>query len=310
MAVTREPPEDLGFGSVVAREAKSRLLNKDGSFNVRREGLPYWRSHSLYRDLLTISWPHFLLLVCGAFLALNAIFALLYLASGPGALVNASGAPVSGFGRAFFFSVHTLATIGYGNVTPGSLVANLLVTLEALVGLLVFALAAGLAFARVSRPTAAILFSDVAVIAPYRGGEAFMFRIVNGRKSEIVELDAQVVLTRRRAGGGSREFHALTLERRRVAFFPLSWTVVHPIDDQSPLKDATAEGLRSSDSEFLVLLAGTDDTFTQTVHARTSYRAGEVVCGARFLDMFRHDGRGVPTVDISRLSAIEKVAMD
>ncbi len=304
---SRDESRDLGFGAVVARESRQRLLNRDGSFNVRRTGLPFFRTLSMYHQLLTISWTRFLGLVAAAYVIVNGVFAALFLACGPGALTGVSEPdPAARYAHAFFFSVHTLATIGYGNVAPASFAANLLVTLESLIGLLGFGIAAGLMFARFSRPTARILFSDRAVVAPYRGIQAFMFRVANERSNQLIEVEAQVLLTQRRAdGSGDREFLELGLERRRVTFLPLSWTVVHPIDETSPLAGATAESLRAADAELLVLLTGFDETFSQTVHARSSYRADEVVFGARFVSIL-DTGDDQLGVDIGRLHEIER----
>ncbi len=301
---------DLGFGAVVARESRQRLLNRDGTFNVRRQGASFWDSISLYHYLLNISWPRFLAYVAAAYLVTNGLFAAVYIACGPDALTGFDrGSGINRFASAFFFSVHTLATIGYGSIAPNNLAANIVVAVEALIGLLAFALIAGIVFARFARPRAHIMFSNHALIAPYRDGTAFMFRIANQRTNEIVQLEARVMLTRRRPGGGSneREFIALDLERDRVMFFPLAWTIVHPIDQSSPLYEMTPEDFRESESEFLILLNGFDETFSQTVHARSSYTASEVAWGSRFASVFvpRHDGRIV--IDIGRLHEIESV---
>jgi inward rectifier potassium channel len=305
----QEEPRDLGFGSVVARESRRRLLNPDGSFNVRRRGLGYWESLSLYHSLLVLSWRRFLLAVVAVFLLANTLFAVAYLLCGPGALAGpGGGTPAGEFLRAFFFSVQTLATIGYGSTVPATLAANLVVTVESLAGLLGFALVTGLVFARFSRPTARILFSRHALIAPYHGRHAFEFRIANARRSEIVELSAQVTMTYFTAQDGERvrRFFNLPLERQKVVFFPLTWTIVHPIDADSPLGGLGMEELRERQAEFLVLLTGLDETFSQIVHARTSYRAEDVVWGARFANVFRGADDGDPlSVDVARLSAYE-----
>lgn len=308
------PPNerDLGFGSVVARESRKRLLNADGSFNVARRGLGLWSSLSIYHALLRMSWPRFLATLAGAYLAANAIFALAFLACGPAALAGGDAATGTGFLRAFFFSVETLATIGYGNVVPIGLLPNLLVVAEALAGVLGFALATGLLFARVSRPSARVVFSREAVIAPYRDGRAFMLRIANARRSEIIELNARLVLSlfEGRPGEPMRRFHELVLERQRVAFFPLAWTIVHPIGPGSPLHGRSEAELLAARAEFLVLLTGIEETFSQTVHARSSYQAGDVVWGARFTDVFNHDSLdGDLTIDMGRLHAHEPAAL-
>lgn len=305
------PPEerDLGFGSVVADLSRKRLLNPDGSFNVARRGLGFWSSLSVYHWLLRMSWPRFLAALAAGYLAANAVFAAAYLACGPDALVG--GTVQHGFARTFFFSVQTFATIGFGQIAPASTAANLLVVLESLVGVLGFTLATGLLFARFSRPTARIVFSRKAVIAPYRGGRAFMLRIANGRRSELVELEAKIVLSLFETADGkrTRRFHTLALERQRVAFFPLSWTIVHPIDESSPLRGWDSDALEAADAEFLVLLMGIDETFSQTVHARSSYTAGDIVWGARFTDIFNRDADdGDLTIDMARLHAIEPIA--
>jgi len=287
-AAAEDINRDLGFGAVVAQESRKRLLNRDGSFNVRRDGLKPLASLSLYHSLLTASWPHFLALVGLLFVVVNAVFALAYVACGPEALRGAPASEMGGndFLRAFFFSVQTFATIGYGHISPAGLAANLLVTVESLVGLLVFALAAGLLFARFSRPTAKVVFSERALIAPYQGGTAFEFRIVNSRSNQLIEVECQLLLTRTTGELAMRGFVPLALERRKVTFFPLAWTVVHPIDAQSPLHGLTHDDLVATSAEFLVLLTGFDETFSQTVHTRSSYKPEEVVWGARFKNMY------------------------
>jgi inward rectifier potassium channel len=232
--------------------------------------------------------------------------------AGEGALTGTHANTIPGrFLEEFFFSVHTLATIGYGTIAPASLLANVIVTLETLVGLVSVAVMAGISFARFSRPVANILFSRNAVIAPYRGGRAFMFRLVNRRSNQLVELEAKVMLSRRRRDSTTdREFLGLKLERDRVSFFPLSWTVVHPIDADSPLRDWTGEDLADCDAEFLILLNAFDETFSQTVHARSSYKSEEIVWGARFASMFQpKDEKGTISVDIHKIHDIERVAV-
>jgi len=301
---------DLGFGSVVARESRRRLLNRDGTFNVGRTGLRFWESLSAYHYLLTISWLRFFAFVVGSYLVTNALFAAIYLLAGPNALAGTHSTSAGGrFAEAFFFSVHTLATIGYGTMSPVTLAANIIVTIETLIGLVGVAVVAGISFARFSRPVPRILFSRNAVIAPYRGGNAFMFRIVNQRSSQLVEVNAKVLLSRRKREGATsmdREFISLELERSSVVFFPLSWTIVHPIDEKSPLRDWTGEDIAECDAEFLVLLNGFEETFSQTVHARSSYKSSEVVWGAKFKSMFMPPTEdGEIRVDIRRLHDIE-----
>src|SRR6202035_122773 len=317
LAPRRTPEEqardrDLGFGSVVSRESQQRLLNRDGSFNVARSGLGIFESLAPYHQLLTISWSGFLGLVGLLYLVVNLVFAVAYLACGPDALLGSGAAMLGGrFSRAFFFSIQTFATIGYGQIAPNGLAANMVVTVEALVGLMYQALATGLLFARFARPTASILFSRRAVVAPYNNGRALMFRIVNRRRNEIIQLEAQVLISSMGPdgrGGTVRRYLPLPLERNKVTFFPLSWTIVHPIDAASPLANRTSEDLERAEAEILVLLSGIDEALEQTVHARTSYRAHEIVWNARFQSMYlKTDAKSRVSVDISRVHEIERL---
>jgi len=310
-ASPQQPPQDLGFGAVVAGAMRRRFLNRDGTFNVHRTGLTLAERWSVYRYVLDISWPRFLSHVAFWYLGTNLVFALLYLAGGPGALQGPEdfgGAWWGHFLQAFFFSVQTIATIGYGRISPIGVYANLLVALESVCGLVLFALITGIAFARFSRPRPRIRFSERAVVAPYRAITAFMFRLANARDSELFDVQAQVALAARRRGGSINErlFAELALERSSVTFFPLSWTVVHPIDASSPLYGWTEDDYRESEAEFVVRLTAWDETSSQTVHVRSSYRWDEVACGMRFVNIIDRSGDdGIIRVDVKRLSEIE-----
>ncbi len=301
---------DLGFGGVVARESRRRLLNSDGSFNVAREGLGPMERLAPYHTALLMPWPRFLSYFAISYVAINVLFAAAYYLCGPGALSDA-GHTMDGnsFVRAFFFSVETFATIGYGAVAPVGVAANTVVTIEAFVGILSVALVTGLVFARFSRPTAQVRFSEHALLAPYAGGgTAFMFRLVNERRTELVQLEIRVLFSRFIQQGGQRvrRFDELALERQKVVFFPLAWTVVHPIGADSPLAGLDRAALNEVEAEFLVLLSGIDETNAQVVHARTSYTPDEIIAGAKFRNLFnppRPDG--TLSIDISRLDEVD-----
>jgi inward rectifier potassium channel len=308
-AIREQVDRDLGFGTRLAQHAGARLLNRDGSFNVVRTGLPFYRTLSAYHALLTTSWPRFFALIAFAYFATNVVFAGAYLLCGPEALSGTSARrPEDRLLEDFFFSVQTLATIGYGSVAPKSLAANMLVTVEALFGLMGFALATGLLFARFSRPDPRIAFSRNAVVAPFGSGTALMFRIVNERSNQLTEVQASVSLSRWEGEGALRvrRFHELALHRRRVVFLPLHWVVVHPIDEASPLRGVSEEEFAAADSEVLILLSAMDETFFQTVNVRSSYKPDEVVWSARFSDMFlppSPDGR--VRIDLRKLHDLE-----
>jgi len=307
---SREQDSDLGFGSVVAAQTRQRLLNRDGSFNVQRNGLGLRSQFSLYHALLTMSWSRFIALCAFHFFGMNIAFAACYIAAGSSAIL---GEPVTDLAdrwwQAFFFSVQTSSTVGYGHLYPGSHSANWIMTFQSLIGILSVALITGLVFARFSRPMADILFSDRAVVAPFGDGTGFMFRIANRRKNQIVHLNARVILALRDSKtSGHRSFHELSLERNQVNFFPLHWTVVHPIDGKSPLYGMTRAQLLDLEAEFLVLLRGFDETFSQEVHTRSSYAAPEVAWGAKFASLLDPPEGDEPlTIDLSRLHDFETI---
>lgn len=305
--VSGEPDtRDLGFGSVVSQELQTRLLNRDGTFNVKRHGLRFWTQLSAYHALLTMPWWKFNTLLGLAYVSFNLFFALAYFLCGPGALRGDFG--LHPFTQALYFSVETYSTIGYGNIVPMTAAANTVVIVEAFVGLTSVALATGLLFARFSRPVAEILYSRRAIIAPYRNKTAFEFRITNAKQNQIIDLTARVIMSRFEQVDGrpQRKYYQLKLERDSVAFFPLAWTVVHPIDHDSPLHGWDPTMLAQSASEFLVLLTGSDETFAQQVHSRTSYTAQEILWNVRFVSLYVHSDDGV-AIDVQKLDEVEPV---
>ena len=305
----REDKNDLGFGSVVSAQSERRLLNKDGSFNVRRRGLGVFRSQSLYHAALSMSWPKFLWTCTVGYLGVNVFFALLFLACGRDALVGAQEAQLGGtFGRAFFFSVETFATIGYGEISPVGIPGHMVMVFEALIAVMSQALITGLLFARFSKPTAAILFSEQMVVAPFENGRALMFRITNLRDSQLLDVHASVNSSW--MDNGLRRFQLLELERSQVMFFPLAWTLVHPITAASPVYGLEAADLAGKNFEFLVTISATDETFAQTVHARSSYKANEVLWGAKFRNIFNPpDADGFLSVDVEHIDDVERVSL-
>ncbi|BDU72728.1 ion channel [Mesoterricola silvestris] len=296
------PGDDLGLG---LRSAATRWVNKDGTFNVRRVGLPWFRPYEMYHRLITMGGAPFLGLLFLGYLLANLLFAGIYLGVGMEHFARPGGSGLlEKFLDAFFFSAQTLTTVGYGHISPLSHLASAVAALESLLGLLTFALATGLLYGRFSRPHAQIRFSRHAVVAPYRAGTGFMFRFVNRRSNQLIEVEANVVLSRLDPETGARTFRALALERSRINLFPANWTVVHPIDDASPLAGLDAEALRASHAEFIVLVKAFDDTFSQTLFQRTSFTAEEVVWGQRFAPMTRFAADGAMEVDINLLDEV------
>jgi len=300
--------QDFGFGRVVSEQHGYRLLNRDGSYNVRLENGSIGSRVLSYYTFLTISWPRFFVLFALMYVIANFIFGWLYVLAGPNQLVGETH--YSPYLRALFFSVHTLATVGYGNISPAGVAANVIVTIESFTSWAMFALFAGLIFARFSRPVAGIAYSGHAVIAPYRERSAFEFRVVNSKCNPLFNLQAMVVLSRFENNGNGRErkYHTLKLERDSVAFFPLNWTVVHAIDSDSPLWGWSKQMLIEAETEVFILITAFDDTYSQTVSSRASYTAHEIEFGRRFVMMYQQSDKKM-VLDLAKLDSTDAAAL-
>jgi inward rectifier potassium channel len=217
------------------------------------------------------------------YLVINLIFALAYLATG-----GIENAKSGSFTDAFFFSVQTLATIGYGSMSPKGIIANILVTFEAMTGFAFYGIITGLVFSKFSRPTARVMFSDKAVIGTHNGKPHFMMRLANERNNSIVDARAKLTFMRNEVsaeGMRMRRFYDLSLVRSEIPVLRLTWTVMHMIDEQSPLNGLSRKELEDLEVEIIVSLSGIDETLSQTVHARHSYISDEIACDAVFEDM-------------------------
>lgn len=259
----------------------------------------------IYHSLLTVSWAGFFALAAGVYVLFNAVFALLYLVRA-GSIANAK--PGS-FADAFFFSVQTMATIGYGDMRPATFYANVVVTIEVLLGLIGFALATGLIFARFSRPTARVMFSDVAVVSRYDGVLTLMFRAANQRRNRILEASANLMLVRNEVtaeGQVMRRFYDLKVARQHNPTFVLTWTVMHPIDETSPLHKASEATLRAQGAEIIASINGLDESFAQTIYARKSYRPDNIRWGWRLIDIIGRTSDGRLTVDYEKFHDAEE----
>ncbi len=311
---SREDKNDLGFGSRLSQQENSRMMNRDGTFNVDRDGMSVIRSMSLYHWLITISWTKFLLLMSAFYFVVNFIFAAGFYLCGPNGLNGVETTPVGHyFWNCFFFSVETFGTIGYGALNPKSSAANWLMTFEAFFGLVSAAMATGLLFARFARPNAKILYSNHAVIAPFKEGKALMVRIINQRSSQLINIEAQIILSvmTEKDGRRLRHYFTLPLDRQKVTFFPLHWTIVHEIDEKSPLHGKDKHYLKEAEAEMFVLITATDETYSQTVHSRSSYRYHEIVWGAKFKDIFEKGSSGKAIgVNMNRIHDYEHLSLE
>ena len=294
---------DFGLGDKVARAPGTRLINMDGSFNVRRKGQSFFEP---YKNLVEMSWPRFVLLTVVVYTLCNLLFALGFYLIGPETLTNIEGGrPLDRFLGCFYFSVQTFTTVGYGQIAPITPAANVLAALLALFGWIALALVTGLFFARFSRPAKLIIFSERAILAPYQETDhSLQFRIANKRDTSLINVQANVVATWLEEGddGYDRRFHPLPLERDFVPLFPLNWTIVHPINEKSPLHGWSKADFERRYLEILVGIEGYDQTFAQQIHINSSYTYGELEWDVRFAPMYA-EKEGVTELYIDRISA-------
>ena len=296
---------DPGLGEKYIETTK-RVINKDGSFNVKRKGDGlFWRD--TYQNLINMSWFKFIGLIVILYFSINLIFGSIIYFIGTD---NLQGVPTSEtelekFFDAFYFSVQTFTTVGYGAIAPKGVLVNFISAINALVGLLGFALATGLLYGRFSKPKAKILFSKNAIISPFKNGNnALMFRIVNTRSNILMELEATVLFMRfvkDETGHLRRKYFSLKLQTSKINFFPMNWTIVHEIDEYSPLHNVSIEELKENCGEVLILIKGFDDTFSQVVHSRFSYCAEEIVTNKTFDRIYEIDENGDIMVDIDKI---------
>lgn len=298
---------ELGFGKYVMLEG--RMMNSDGSFNVIRQPLSFW--DNVYYHLVTMRWGYFFLIIFGFFLVINLAFSLLYLWLGMDSFIGVvTGNVGHNFMQAFFFSSQTLTTVGYGHISPNGLIVSLLASIEAFMGLLAFALITGLLYGRFSRPRAKIVFSPQMLIAPFQGGKALMLRMGNASKSELIETEAQVLMAfnqRDENGSLTRKFYTLSLEINKISFFTMSWTIVHALNEDSPIHNFSEQDLFDANAEIMVLVKGTDEISQQVVHARSSYSADEIVWNARFSPIIAFSEKGIPKVLTHKVGAHELI---
>jgi inward rectifier potassium channel len=285
-----------------------RVINKDGTFNVRRRGTT-WRDFHPYLHLIDMGWVPFFGALFLGYLVVNTLFAVAYFELGPGQLHGGDASTEAGrFFNDFFFSAHTLSTVGYGSISPKSLGSNIVASIESLVGVLGFAVATGLLFGRVSRPSAKIGFSETMLVAPYQGMQSLQFRMVNRRRNDLMEIEARVLLmtVEEKDGQPERRYRQLKLEREQVLFLPLTWTIVHPIDGESPLAGLTAEDLERLQAEVMILIKAYDDTFSQTVLARYSYRYDEIGWNQQFAPAFSVNSEGDLVLELQKVGEINR----
>ncbi len=302
---------DTGFGSV-ANNYGGRFINKDGTFNLRREGATFFNRFSVFQRMLSLPRWKFISVIIIFFFAINFLFTISYMVIGADQLQGMIAQTTWGrFKEMFYFSAQTFTTVGYGRINPVGDAASLLASLEALSGFLSFAIATGLIYGRFAKPKSYLAFSDLALIGPYRDKTALMFRFVSYKDNHTltnVEIKVNIALLTGEDSSATYNFYDLTLERYKVDNLPMNWTVVHPIDESSPLFGFTKDDIANADVELYVLVTAFDEVYSSVVLQRTSYTYQEMKFNAKFVHMYRESEDGMTTVlELHKLNEIREV---
>lgn len=289
---------NTGFASQASIQG-NRLLNSKGTYNVDRRGLPFLSRLNFFHELIMMKWSKFSLIVFCFYIGMNLLFGTTYYFIGVEHLNGTLGnSEADKFFESFFFSTQTFATVGYGRINPTGILTNVIASLEALMGVMSLALVTSLLYSRFSRARARMVFSKHMIVAPYQDGTAMMFRIANAGKDQLIECEAQLMVSfiANENGKDVRKFLQLKLERDKIASMALSWTIVHPLDDDSPMQSYTPQDLADADAEFIFMFKAFDDTYAQSIHCRFSYKHDEIRWGAKFSPMFHRSDDGASTV--------------
>lgn len=303
---------NTGFGDNASNYG-GRFVNKDGSANIQKTGIGLLERYSFFHSMLAMSGWHFFFVVLLFYVMINLLFAIVYYLVGVehlGGLIAHN--ETEKFTEAFFFSAQTFTTVGYGRISPVGILTSSIAAFQALMGLLSLAVATGLMYARFSKPTAYLKFSENALIAPFKDGIALMVRIAPYKNTTLTDAEAKMTLGLMVEENGSikNRFYPLDLELEKVNTLTLSWTLVHPITESSPLYGFSKADLENNPGEVMVFLKAFDDMFSNTVVARSSYIFKEIVYGASFIPMFHRDARNNKTrLDLSKTGAHQVVPL-
>lgn len=309
MAKQKRKFNDLGLGTK-NDVGGYRALNKDGTFNVKKINVPFFERLNFFHSLITMSWSRFFGCILLGYFVINTVFASIYTLIGVENLTGIEAANgFDEFMEGFFFSAQTITTLGYGRVAPMGYPANIVAAIESMLGLLGFALATGVLYGRFSRPSSKIRYSQHAVIAPYQEINGFMFRVTNPQNNQLLEMEVQINLAMQRDKSELRDFFALELERKYVAFMPYMWTIVHPISESSPLFKMSPGDLAKKDAEFIIAIKAFDESSSQTVYSRSSYKADEIKWGEKFVYTVKRENDSL-TIDVGKIDTTEKANLN
>ena len=297
--------KDPGFGYQSAKNAQ-KIINKDGSSNVihinKRRSLD-----DLYSYFIEISWIKFFILILLVYTLINVLFGLIYTLIGIEEITKSTGHFFTDFLNGFFFSAQTLTTVGYGGIAPHGITSNIIAAFEAMIGLLSFSFITGLLYGRFSKPRAAIKFSDKLILRAFKGKRAIMFRLMNSRKTVMIEPKISVTLSITDKESKEKKFYKLKLERDVIMYLPTVWTIVHELDEESPLFNFTNPQIEELNAELYLLLQYHEESFAQNVYQIYSYHFSDITSDVKFTTSYRFDEDGYTILDHDKLSEVEKL---
>ncbi|WP_298506566.1 ion channel [uncultured Maribacter sp.] len=301
--------KEYGLGTKTSYDGH-RTLNKDGTFNVTKTNRPFLERFNFFHSLISMPWWRFFVIILIGYFVINIFFAGLYVWIGVENLTGINSSDnAKAFLEAFFFSAQTVTTLGYGRVAPIGVTANIVAAIESMLGLLSFALATGMVYGRFSKPRPKIKYSSHAVVAPFKAINGFMFKIVNPHENQLLDVEANLTLSMKKDDSGARDFYQLELQIPKVIFFPYMWTIVHPIEETSPLFNLDEACVLEKDAEFIVSIKAFDESFSQHIYSRSSYKASEIKWGEKFVYTVKSENGGM-IVDVGRLDETEKINLN
>ncbi len=304
-----KPGEDIGLDHV-GQKGRQRSINPDGSYNLERKTGRLFGNFYMFNWLITTSWTHYSIVLVSLYLVSNIGFGSLYYLLGSENLYGIIGtSEFDKFISCFFFSCQTFTTVGYGGLHPIGKIASSVAAIEAFLGLMVFAVATGTLYGRFSRPKARLKYSSNVIIAPFKGKTSMQFMVANEMNTVYMEMEAKVNISWVEDGENGkpiRRYQQVKLEIDKITMFPTSWTINHPIDEESALFGKTQNDLQKMDLEIFVLLKGFDDTFSQTIYSRQSYTSEQFIWGAKFTRPFGVNSSGKLEMDLTKVGEFEK----
>ncbi|MFY7671311.1 ion channel [Tenacibaculum sp. MEBiC06402] len=298
--------KDPGFGYSSAENVKG-IINKDGSTNILHVNRPL-NIDDLYTFFIGLSWWRFFLFVVLGYTIMNIVFGIVYVIIGIEQITPSRGSLIKDFLNGFFFSAQTLTTVGYGGIAPKGITANIIAAFEALIGLMSFAFITGLLYGRFSKPKAAIRFSNNLILREFQGGRALMFRLMNSRKTLMIEPEISVTLSMNEedeTGQYKRSFYALELERKKITYLPTMWTIVHMIDEKSPLHKLSNQEIEKLNAGLYILVQYHEESFGQKVYQTSSYKFTQVISDVKYIPSSSIDEDGYTILDHDKLSEVE-----